>query len=71
MDEVAIHPSETKAHRSVSRICIVPKRDEFLIIEQNDILLIEVDEPITYNESLNSSESDKCLEAMKSKMDSM
>ena len=31
---------------------------------------MEVDELTTYDESLNSSKSDKWLEAMKSKMDS-
>ena len=34
-------------------------------------MLIKVDEPTTYDESSNSSESDKWLEAMRSKMDSM
>ena len=34
-------------------------------------MLIKVDEPTTYDESLNSLESDKWLEAMKSEMDSM
>ena len=34
-------------------------------------MLIEVDEPTTYDESLNSSEFDKWLEAMRSEMDSM
>ena len=34
-------------------------------------MLTEDDEPSTYDESLNSSKSDKWLEAMKSEMDSM
>ena len=49
----------------------VPKRYAFLISEQNDVLLVENDEPTTYEESLNSSESDQWLTAMKSEMDSM
>ena len=57
--------------RRTSRIRFVPVRYGFLISEQNDVLLIENDEPITYEESLNSSESDQWLKAMKSEMDSM
>ena len=34
-------------------------------------MLTEINEPTTHDESLNSSESDKWLEAMKSEMDSM
>ena len=34
-------------------------------------MLIEIDEPTTYDEYLNSLESGKWLEAMKSKIDSM
>ena len=49
----------------------VPERYAFLISEQNDVLLVENDEPTTYEESLNSSESDQWLTAMKSEMDSM
>ena len=57
-------------HRT-SRIRSVPERYGFLISEQKDVLLIENDEPTTYEESLNSSESDQWLNAMKSEMDSM
>ncbi|KAJ8773530.1 hypothetical protein K2173_005776 [Erythroxylum novogranatense] len=39
--------------------------------EQNDVLLIEDNEPTTYEEVLKSSESEKWLHAMKSEMDSM
>ena len=42
-----------------SRIYIVPERYGFLINEQNDVLLLEDDEPTIYEEYLNSSESDK------------
>ena len=57
--------------RRTSRIRTVLKRHGFLISEQKDVLLIENDEPTTYKESLNSSEFDKWLIAMKSEMDSM
>ena len=57
--------------RRTSRIRSVPERYGFLISEQKDVLLIENDEPTTYEESLNSSESNKWINAMKSKMDSM
>ena len=70
-DEITVDHSETQVLLRSSRIHTVPKRCEFLISEQNDTLLIEDDEPTTYEEYLNSSESDKWLIAMKSKMDSM
>ena len=44
------------------------QRDGFLISEQKNVLLIENDEPTTYEESLNSSQ---WLKAMKLEMDSM
>ena len=47
------------------------QRDEFLISEQKDVLLIENDEPTTYEESLNSLESDQWLNAMMLEMDSI
>ena len=68
-DEILADSS--KALCRSSRIHTVPKRYEFLINEQNDILLIEDDKRTTYEEYLNSSKSDKWLISMKSKMDSM
>ena len=57
--------------RRSSKICRVPERYGFLISEQNDILLIEDDEPSTYEEYLNSSKSNKWLKDMKLEMDSL
>ena len=57
-------------HRT-SRIRIAPERYGFLISEQRNVLLIEVDKATTYEESSNSSKFDKWFIAMKSKMDSM
>ena len=54
-----------------SRIRTILKKYGFLISEQLHVLLIEVNEPTTYDESLNSLESEKWLKAMKSEMDSM
>ena len=71
VDEVLGDPSKTHAHRSTSRIHTIPEKCGFLISEQWDVLLTEVDQPNTYEESLNSSEFDKQPEAMKSEMDSM
>ena len=70
-DELTIGSSKAQALRRTNRIHTVPKRYGFLINELKDVLLIENDEPTTYEESLNSSESDKWLIAMKSKMDSI
>ena len=70
-DEFIADSSKTQVSHRTSRIRCVPERYGFLISEQKDVLLIEDDEPTTYEESLNSSESDKWLKAMKSEMDSM
>ncbi|KAJ8753578.1 hypothetical protein K2173_022819 [Erythroxylum novogranatense] len=70
-DEVTVQPSTThEIHRS-RKIRSVPERYGFLVNEQNDVLLIEDDEPTTYEEVLKSSESEKWLQAMKAEMDSM
>ena len=47
------------------------QRDEFLISKQRDEMLIEDDEPTTYEESLNSSESNKWFTTMTLEMDSI
>ena len=57
--------------RRTSRIHNSLERYGFLISEQKDVLLIENDDPTTYEGSLNSLEFDKWLIAMKSEMDSM
>ena len=70
-DELIAGSSKTQVFRRTSRIRSVLERYGFLISEQKDVLLIENDEPTTYEESMNSSESDQWLNAMKSDMDSM
>ena len=47
-----------------------PKRYGF-IIENNEAQVIQNDEPLTYTEAIQSSDSDKWQEAMESKIDSM
>ena len=70
-DELTSDSSKTQVLRRTSRIRTVPKRYGFLITKQKDVLLIENDESTNCEESLDSSESDKWLIAMKSEMDSM
>ncbi|KAG8482959.1 hypothetical protein CXB51_022006 [Gossypium anomalum] len=48
-----------------------PERYGFLITTHGDILLIDQDEPRTYQEAVASPNSEKWLEAMRSEMDSM
>ena len=67
-DEVAVDPSEAQALRRKSGIYTALERYRFLINEQRDVLLIEDDEPTTYEESLNSSKFDKWFMAMRSEM---
>ena len=70
-DELIADSSKTQVFRRTSRICSVLERYGFLISDQKDVLLIENDEPTTYEESLNSLESDQWLKATKSEMYSM
>ena len=70
-DELIADSSKTQVFRRTSRIRCVPERYGFLISKQKDVLLIENDELTTYEESLNSSESNQWLKAMKSELDSM
>ena len=70
-DELIVDSSKTQVFRRTSRIRSVLERYGFLISEQKDVLLIENNEPTTYEESLNSSKSDQWIKAMKSEMDSM
>ena len=70
-DELIANSSKTQVFHRTSRIRSIPERYGFLISEQKDVLLKENDEPTTYEESLNSSESDQWLNAMKLEMYSM
>ena len=70
-DELIVDSSKTQMFHRTSRIHYVLERYGFLISEQKDLLLIENDEPTTYEESMISSKFDQWLKAMKSKMDSM
>ena len=46
-------------------------RYEFLITDDNDVLIMDQNEPTSYQEAINSPNSEKQLEAMKSEMQSM
>ena len=70
-DELIVDSSKTQVYRRTSRIRSILERYGFLISEQNDVLLIENDEPTTYEESMNISNSDQWLNAKKSEMNSM
>ena len=54
-DEIAVNPFETQVLRRSSRIRTVLERYGFLINKHNDVLLIEDNEPTTYEEYLNNS----------------
>ncbi|KAK8990902.1 hypothetical protein V6N11_028858 [Hibiscus sabdariffa] len=48
-----------------------PERYGFLITTHGDVILVNQDEPKTYQEAVSSPDSEKWLEAMRSEMDSM
>ena len=70
-DEVTKETESTPILYRSSRTHIPIRRYDLLMTGNNDVLVIENDEPICYKEVLKSSESDKWLKAMRSEMDSM
>ncbi|KAK8569060.1 hypothetical protein V6N12_007592 [Hibiscus sabdariffa] len=48
-----------------------PERYGFLVTTHGDVILVDHDEPKTYQEAVSSPDSEKWLEAMRSEMDSM
>ncbi|PKI52912.1 hypothetical protein CRG98_026743, partial [Punica granatum] len=61
----------TQEPRWSSRIRHEPERYEFLVTQNNDVLLIDNDEPTTYAEAVIGPDSEKWLEAMRSEMEFM
>lgn len=63
---------ETQVIRRSSRIRHDSKRNYgFLLIENGDVMLIDQDEPLTYQDAMNTQDSKRWQEAMNSEMDSM
>lgn len=63
---------ETQIVRRSGRIRHEPERYYgFLLVENGDMMLIDQDEPLTYQDAMNGPDSERWLEAMKSEMDSM
>ncbi|KAK8554368.1 hypothetical protein V6N12_031332 [Hibiscus sabdariffa] len=62
---------ETQPLRRSSRECHEPERYGFLVTTHGDVILVDQDEPKTYQEAVLSPDSEKWLEAMRSEMDSM
>ena len=62
---------ETQPLRRSLRTRHEPQRYGFLVTQDGDVMLMEQDEPTTYQEAINSPDSEKWHEAMKSEMDSM
>ncbi|KAK8535528.1 hypothetical protein V6N12_057044 [Hibiscus sabdariffa] len=62
---------ETQPLRRSTRERHEPERYGFLVTTHGDVILVDQDEPKTYQEAVSSPDSEKWLEAMRSKMDSM
>ncbi|KAK8600410.1 hypothetical protein V6N12_050264 [Hibiscus sabdariffa] len=62
---------ETQPLRRSTRERHEPERYGFLITSHGDVILVDQDEPKTYQEAVSSPDSEKWLEAMRSEMDSM
>ncbi|KAK8574323.1 hypothetical protein V6N13_016124 [Hibiscus sabdariffa] len=62
---------ETQPLRRSTRERHEPERYGFLVTTHGDFILVDQDEPKTYQEAVSSSDSEKWLEAMRSEMDSM
>ena len=57
--------------RRSDRIRHEPERYGFLVTDNNDVLLVDQNEPTTYQEAMLDTDSEKWLEAMKSEIQSM
>ncbi|KAK8547473.1 hypothetical protein V6N12_031610 [Hibiscus sabdariffa] len=62
---------ETRPLRISTRERHEPERYGFLVTTHGDVILVDYDEPKTYQEAVSSPDSEKWLEAMRSEMDSM
>ncbi|KAK8559961.1 hypothetical protein V6N12_012772 [Hibiscus sabdariffa] len=62
---------ETQPLRRSTRERHEPERYGFLITTHGDVILVDQDEPKTYQEAVSSPDSEKWLEAMRSEMDFM
>ncbi|KAK9003803.1 hypothetical protein V6N11_018699 [Hibiscus sabdariffa] len=62
---------ETQPLRRSTRERHEPERYGFLVTTHGDVILVDHDEPKTYQEAVSSPDSDKWLEAMRSEMDSI
>ena len=63
---------ETQVIRRSSRAHHEPERYYgFLLTQDDDVMLIDNDEPLTYQDAMNSPDSERWLEAMKSELESM
>ena len=63
---------ETHVVRRSSRILHEPERYyEFLLTQDGDVMLMDNDEPLTYQDAMSSPDSERWLETMKSEMESM
>ncbi|KAK8600889.1 hypothetical protein V6N12_050734 [Hibiscus sabdariffa] len=62
---------EAQPLRRSTRERHVPERYGFLITTLGDVILVDQDEPTTYQEAVSSTDSEKWLEAMRSEMNSM
>ncbi|KAK8705149.1 hypothetical protein V6N13_048757 [Hibiscus sabdariffa] len=62
---------ETQSLQRSTRERHEPERYGFLVTSHGDVILVDQDEPKTYQEAVSSPDSEKWLEAMRSEMDSM
>ncbi|KAK8572986.1 hypothetical protein V6N12_029026 [Hibiscus sabdariffa] len=62
---------ETRPLRRSTREHHEPERNGFLVTTHGDVILVDHDEPKTYQEAVSNPDSEKWLEAMRSEMDSM
>ena len=58
--QVTVESTEVpKGPRRSSRTCHNPKRYEFLIIDNNNVMIMDYDQPTTYQEAMDSPDSEK------------
>ena len=62
---------ETQPLRRSTRVHHLSERYGFLLTNEDDVLLVDQDEPTSYEEAMANPDSDKWFEAMKSEIQSM
>ena len=69
--DLVVQPIVPQPIRKSGRVPKIPERYGFIIEDDDEVCIIDDDDPLTYEEAMSCKDSEKWLTAMKSEMDSM